>query len=163
MFISHRFTLRNLCLSIVVLTIVVLLISNVFFLFYVSSFNNLRDDFISTQRKNMGNSTIFENRCSNNTNDYSELLKPYGFDPKSHRSDDKYVLVLGSNGLIGSVLTNRLKKRKYKVLEVFSRHHRDLRLEHSLNIFDHVNISFVFFLDYRQKPRHCLKKHLPDR
>ena len=77
-----------------------------------------------------------------------EMLSPYGINPDTHKDNDEYVLVLGANGLIGSVLCERLEKKGYKVLKVLSRHHRDLRIEKSLDIFNKVNIKFVYFLAY---------------
>ena len=77
-----------------------------------------------------------------------ELLRQYGLDPETHNDNESYVLVLGSNGLIGSVLTKRLQKKGYNTLNILSRHHRDLRIHNALDIFNDINVSFIYFLAY---------------
>jgi nucleoside-diphosphate-sugar epimerase len=86
--------------------------------------------------------------CPRRSNLSSHLLIPFGFDPKAHRPGDAYVLVLGSGGLVGSALAGRLRASGRRVLHVLSRHHHDLRLNGTLDIFGDLNITFVFFLAY---------------
>jgi len=57
-----------------------------------------------------------------------------------------HVLVLGSGGLVGSSLVKELRKRGFAVAEVKGRQHLDLREKGSLDIFNDVNIGFVYFL-----------------
>jgi nucleoside-diphosphate-sugar epimerase len=89
-----------------------------------------------------------QSSCSRRSNLSSNLLIPFGFNPKSHQPGDPYVLVLGSGGLIGFPLHRRLRASGYRVLHVLSRHHHDLRLNGTLDIFADLNITFVFFLAY---------------
>ena len=89
-----------------------------------------------------------EKECPDREQYKLNLLIPFGLDPKQYRDNDSYVLVLGSGGLIGSALEKILRDHGYKTLHVLSRHHLDLRIPGSLNIFDNINISFVYFLAY---------------
>ncbi|OHT10879.1 hypothetical protein TRFO_19670 [Tritrichomonas foetus] len=89
------------------------------------------------------------NSCLDREKYNLELLRPFGLDPETHKSEDSYVLVLGSGGLVGSALKRILEKEhNYKTLHVLSRHHLDLRVNNSLDIFDPINITFCFFLAY---------------
>jgi len=56
------------------------------------------------------------------------------------------VLVLGSDGLIGSALRQWLLTHDFSVLEVKNREHIDLRQPNALDRFDHAGIKFAFFL-----------------
>ena len=62
------------------------------------------------------------------------------------------ILVLGSDGLIGSYLTSYLRENKYDVIEfdIYSNGKKDLRIE---NILDHIliDVDFVFFLAYKRQ------------
>lgn len=89
-----------------------------------------------------------EDDCYDRSENRLELLAPFGLNPKTHFPGKPYVLVLGSGGLIGSELESILTKQGYNTLHILSRHHLDLRLNHSLDIFDDINITFVFFLAY---------------
>ena len=89
-----------------------------------------------------------EKECPDREQYKLNLLIPFGLDPKQYRDNDSYVLVLGSGGLIGSALEKILRDHGYKTLHVLSRHHLDLRIPGSLNIFNNINISFVYFLAY---------------
>lgn len=86
--------------------------------------------------------------CINRSLYALNLLIPFGLDPDNHKDTDEYVLVLGSGGLIGSSLVERLKEKGEKVLYIVSRHHKDLRINGSLNIFDNIRIKFCYFLAY---------------
>lgn len=86
--------------------------------------------------------------CYNRTQHHLDLLIPYGLDPDTHDPEDSYVLVLGSGGLVGSALEPILRQHGYKTLHVLSRHHLDLRINGSLDIFSGIKIKFVFFLAY---------------
>jgi len=55
------------------------------------------------------------------------------------------VLVLGSDGLIGSALRQWLLTHDFSVLEVKNREHIDLRQPNALDRFDHAGIKFAFF------------------
>lgn len=87
-------------------------------------------------------------QCYNRSKNHLDLLIPFGLDPTKHHPNDKYVLVLGSGGLIGSALEPILRQHGYKTLHVLSRHHLDLRINASLDIFKGIDIAFVFFLAY---------------
>lgn len=93
-------------------------------------------------------STSDDTKCYNRSQNHLDLLIPFGLDPKTHKPNDNYVLVLGSGGLIGSALEPILRQHGYKTLHVLSRHHLDLRINQSLDLFKGINIKFVFFLAY---------------
>ncbi|KAH0793210.1 nucleotide-sugar epimerase [Histomonas meleagridis] len=86
--------------------------------------------------------------CIDRNNYKLNFLIPFGLDPLTHKDTDEYVLILGTGGLIGSELKEALIQRGYKVLHVLSRHHLDLRIPYSLDIFSAVKIKFAYFLSY---------------
>jgi nucleoside-diphosphate-sugar epimerase len=55
-------------------------------------------------------------------------------------------MILGSGGLVGRSLTEKLKELRYNIIEIKGRQHIDLREEGCLDIFNNVNISFIYFL-----------------
>lgn len=87
-------------------------------------------------------------KCGLNCTSNLELLRPYGLDPDNYSQDDEYVLILGSSGLIGSVLHRKLLEKGYKVLHILSRNHRDLRINGSLDIFNDIKIKYIYFLAF---------------
>lgn len=115
---------------------------------YIFNINTTQEKILTenTSSSNGNNSSI--TTCIDRSKYKLDLLQSFGINKSTHKENDEYVLILGSGGLIGSHLKEKLLSKGYKVLHVQNRHHRDLRIPGSLSIFDDFNIKFVYFLAY---------------
>jgi len=85
---------------------------------------------------------------SNESSKCKDWLHSFGIYNDKEIENTTYVMILGSGGLIGSKLKDDLIHKGYRVIHVLSRHHLDLRIKGSLDIFNNYRIEFVYFLAY---------------